>query len=116
MLATVIIMMLASYHNHVHSAALLLVPCMAVAAQANGPRFLRTILLAGLFVPLPLYFLTASMMRVSWLFIALMLAGLGVILHAELTELLGGKALPLANGGPDLRESEPATPERLAMT
>ncbi len=84
MLATVIVMMMASYHNHVHSAALLLIPGMAAAAQSNRPRFLRTLLLAGLFVPLPFYFLTASMMRVSWLFIALMRAALGTILYAEL--------------------------------
>ncbi len=84
MLATIIVMMMASYHNHAHSAALLLVPGIAVAAQGSGPRSLRTILAAGLLAPVLLYFFTASMMYVSWLLIVLMLAALGIIVHDEL--------------------------------
>ncbi len=84
MLATVIIMMLASYHNHIHSAALLLIPGLAVAAQRKRPRSLMAILLMGLYAPLPLYFARASMMSVTWLLIALMLAALGIIVKGEL--------------------------------
>ena len=47
MLATVIVMMLGSYHNHIHSGALLLVPGLAAAANQNSPRHLRTVLLLG---------------------------------------------------------------------
>ncbi|MGC8641654.1 MAG: glycosyltransferase family 87 protein, partial [Isosphaeraceae bacterium] len=44
MLATVIVMMMASYHNHIHSAALLMVPGMEVAAQPGGSRVLKALL------------------------------------------------------------------------
>lgn len=91
MLATVIVMMLASYHNHIHSAALLLIPGLAVAAQRARPRFLGTILAAGLFAPLPLYFVQGSAMSVSWLFIALMLAALGFIVHDEVMQVFCGE-------------------------
>ena len=116
MLATVLVMMLASYHNHIHSAALLLIPGLAVAAQRKRPRDLVPILLTGLYAPLPLYFARASMMSVTWLFIALMLAALGIIVNGEVAALVGGEEPRLATGGPDSRESEPATPERLATT
>jgi Glycosyltransferase family 87 len=114
MLATVIVMMLASYHNHIHSAALLLVPGLAVAAQKGQPRFLRIVLAAGLFVPLALYFVTASMLYVSWLMIALMLATLGLILHDELMSPLGDRAFGPADGERDLPGSARDTAERLA--
>ena len=116
MLATVIIMMLASYHNHIHSAALLLIPGLAVAAQRKRPRSLMAILLMGLYAPLPLYFARASMMSVTWLLIALMLAALGIIVKGELAARLGGKEPQPADGGPDFRESGPASPERLVTT
>ncbi len=116
MLATVIVMMLASYHNHIHSAALLLIPGLAVAAQRKRPRYLASVFLIGLYAPLPLYFARASMMSVTWLLIALMLAALGIIVKGEATALLGGEERQVANDCPDSRDSEPATPERLAMT
>ncbi len=94
MLATVMVMMLASYHNHVHSAALLMIPGLVVAAQRNRPRYLVGILLTGLYAPVALYFVTGSMVFVSWLFIALMPAALGVILHADLASILGGEPGP----------------------
>jgi hypothetical protein len=90
MLATVIVMMMASYHNHIHSASLLLVPGLAVAAHDAAPLWLGRMLLAGLYVPLPLYFVTGSMMYVSWLFIGLMLATLAVLVHAEVTSRTAG--------------------------
>jgi hypothetical protein len=102
-LATAIVMMMASYHNHIHSAALLLVPGMAVFAKVQSPRHLRSILLLGLFVPVPLFFATGSTLRVAWLFIALMLAALAIIVATELSWIgtAGGRGL-----GSDL--SEPA--------
>ncbi len=83
MLATVMIMMLVSYHNHAHSAALLLIPGIAVAAEDVNPPFLAAILVAMLVAPTLIYFLTASMIYVSWLFIALMLAALWIIVDSE---------------------------------
>jgi Glycosyltransferase family 87 len=116
MLATVVVMMLASYHNHIHSAALLLIPGLAVAAQRKRPRYLMAVLLVGLYAPLPLYFARASMMSVTWLLIALMLAALGIIVKGEVAALLGGGESWSASGGSDLRESEPSPAERLATT
>ena len=98
MLATIIVMMLASYHNHIHSAALLMVPGLAVAAQTEKPRYLHPTLLAGLYAPLPLYFGTGSMIQVSWLFIALMLAALGIVVSAEVASPVHGKPRGLADG------------------
>ncbi len=92
MLATTIIMMMASYHNHIHSASLLLIPGLAVAGQKVRPRYLGTILTTGLYAPLPLYFARASMISVSLLLIALMLAALGTIVYGELAPALGGPA------------------------
>ena len=85
MLATVIVMMLASFHNHIHSAAILLVPGMAVAARSSCPHVLNVILLAGLYAPLPLFFATASTRLTAWLIVALMLAALGTIFARELS-------------------------------
>ena len=89
MLATVIVMMMASYHNHIHSAALLIVPGIEVAAQRGSSRILKALLLAGLYLPPVLFFATASMISVVWLFIALMLAGLAVIVWREVEEIVG---------------------------
>ena len=83
MLATVLIMMLVSYHNHAHSAALLLIPGIAVAAEDVKPPFLGTILAAMLLAPTVIYFLTASMIYVSWLLITLMLVALWIIVDSE---------------------------------
>ena len=83
MLATVIVMMLASYHNHIHSGALLLVPALAAAATQDNPPYLRTVSLLGLYAPLPFFFVTGSTVYVAWLFIALMLVALGIIVMAE---------------------------------
>jgi hypothetical protein len=85
MLATVIVMMLASFHHHIHSAALLLVPGMAAAVPRSRPPTLTLVLLAGLYGPLPLFFATASTRFAAWLIVAIMLAGLGIILAAELS-------------------------------
>ncbi len=93
MLATVLVMMLASYHNHIHSASLLIVPGMEVAAQRSTSRLLRSLLLVGLYAPLPLYFVTASMISVVWLLIALMLAGLAVIVWSA--PGVGPESLPM---------------------
>jgi hypothetical protein len=106
MLATTIVMMLASFHNHIHSAALLLIPGIAVAAQKEKPRYLGAILVTGLYAPSVLYFVRASMMSVAWLFIALMLAALGIIVHAELAPMFGGRTTQPDRDTPD----RPATP------
>jgi hypothetical protein len=69
---------------------LLLIPGIAAASQAAKPWFLGPILAAGLFAPVPLDFVRASIMSVAWLFTALMLAMLATIGHAELAAVIGG--------------------------
>jgi alpha-1,2-mannosyltransferase len=116
MLATVIVMMLASYHNHIHSGALLLVPALAAAANKDNPRFLRTVLLLGLYVPLPLFVVTGSTVRVAWLYVALMLAALGIIIRDELPSLLRSeKSLPTGDAS-NVLDSAQATPDQLSTT
>ncbi|MGC8642453.1 MAG: hypothetical protein ACP5XB_21540 [Isosphaeraceae bacterium] len=66
----------------------MMVPGMEVTAQRSASRVLKALLLAGLFLPPVLYFVTASMISVCWLFIALMLAGLAAIVWGEIEELL----------------------------
>jgi hypothetical protein len=82
-LATMIVTMLASFHNHIHGAALLLVPGMALAAQRGGPRPLFALSLIGLYAPL-VVFMTTSWIITAWLLIALMVVALVVIVGAEL--------------------------------
>lgn len=84
-LATMIVTMLVSFHNHIHGAALLLVPGMALAARGGGPRPLPSLFLASLYVPLAVFSLTGSTRLVAWTFLALMLATLVVLLAAELS-------------------------------
>jgi len=115
-LATVIVMMLASYHNHIHSGALLLVPGLAAAASKDSPRFLRTVLLLGLYAPLPLLFVTGSTMRVAWLYIALMLAALGIIVRAELASLVQKEKLPPASDALNAQDLTRGPADHLATT
>ena len=54
MLATLLVTMIATYHNHLHGAALLIVPCMVLWARGGGPSPLPLLLRLGLFRPDPL--------------------------------------------------------------
>jgi hypothetical protein len=116
MLATVIVMMLASYHNHSHSASLLLVPGMAVAARRDNPRWLVPILVGGLYAPVVVYFVTASMLYVIWLLIALMLAALGIIVRDELMSPDRGAAPPPAGDASNAPHSFHTTPDPMVVT
>ena len=83
MLATVIVMMLAGFHTHIHSAALLVVPALAIAASNTCGRALTYILLIGLYAPLVLFFATASTRFTAWLLIAVMVAVLATVVMAD---------------------------------
>jgi hypothetical protein len=83
-LATVLVMMLASYHNHIHSASLLLIPGMAFAARVNRPPSLLYLNLLSLFAPLTLFYVTASTLRVAWLLCGIMILMLYVIVIEEI--------------------------------
>jgi hypothetical protein len=116
MLATVIVMMLASYHNHIHSGALLLVPGLALAARRDNPRVLRALLLAALYLPLPVFFATGSTRRVAWLLIALMLGALAIIVRAELFALLRRQPDRSVHTSLSAHEPAPRTGEAVVAT
>lgn len=83
-LATLIVTMLASLHNHIHGAALLLVPGMALAARGGGPWPLPTLLVIGVYAPPILFAVTGSATDVSWLLCVLMFIALALVLLEEL--------------------------------
>ncbi len=64
-LATLIVTMMATLHNHIHGAALLLVPGMALAARGGGPWPLPALLLIGVYAPPLVFAVTGSATDVS---------------------------------------------------
>ena len=73
MLATMVITMLVSFHNHAYGAILLVVPGMALAAGPDSPRLTRLLLWVGAFVPSVLFLATGSLVIVGLFGLALML-------------------------------------------
>jgi hypothetical protein len=63
MLATMIVTMLIGFHNHLHGAALLLVPGAILAAQGHAPRPVLSVLRVGLLLPTVAVFLTHLLVR-----------------------------------------------------
>jgi hypothetical protein len=84
-LATLIIAMLSSFHTHIHSAALLIVPAISILLNDDRKPLLRTLLLGGYFVPQFVFFFTGSVIVVAWCFTALMLATLICTIVIDLT-------------------------------
>jgi hypothetical protein len=82
LLGTILVTMLASFHNHLHGAALVALPAMAVAAQGGGAA-LRILLLLGLYLPSAAYLLTGDVALVAQLLITLMAATLLVVVGQE---------------------------------
>jgi hypothetical protein len=79
-LATLIVATLVGPYEPVHSASLLLVPGLALAADDTRPGLRPRLVRLGLYVPLILYYLTGSMQRVALGLIAMMLLALLAIL------------------------------------
>jgi hypothetical protein len=82
LLGTILVTMLASFHNHLHGAALVALPAIAVAAQGSGVA-LRIPLLLGLYLPSAAYLLTGDVALVSQVLAALMAAALLVVVVQE---------------------------------
>jgi hypothetical protein len=96
MLATMLATMLVSYHNHVYSAALLVVPGMVVAANGGGPGPLPRIIRAAAFVPaasFALTFLFLNVLLASTEITALIVVALGTVVVAELKSQAAGSLL-----------------------
>jgi hypothetical protein len=83
MLATVLVMLLTAFHSHLHGAALLLVPGLALWGQGSGSKTLRIIILLSVYLPTCLFALRHDPHAIAFLFLALMLAALGVIIASE---------------------------------
>lgn len=80
LLATMIVTLLISNHSYVHGAALLVVPCLAIRRGQPWTSTMRTLLLAGLFLPPAMFVLTVVRHWDWWVVesetvLALMLAG-----------------------------------------
>jgi hypothetical protein len=84
-LATLCVAMLTSFHNHVYGAALLLVPCMALLAGNTAGKPLQFLLGIGLYAPPLLFLLTGSMAAVGTTYGILFVAGIALIVAAEIT-------------------------------
>ena len=105
MLATLLVTMLASFHNHIHGAALLVVPALVFAATDRGPRHAHAAMRLGLFLPTVLFTLTTSTLLAAWTLVILMLVALGAITFAELTEVPAGDTTQERRLVPALRGS-----------
>jgi hypothetical protein len=83
MLATMVITMLVSFHNHAYGALLLLVPALGLAWRPASRRLLHRVLQAALFTPPIVFFTTGSLVTVGLELLALMLIGLMAICAEE---------------------------------
>lgn len=78
-LATTIITLLVGFHSHVHGAALLLVPGLALASSHRCPPLVRAVMRVSLFLPTIIFGLTGWVTLVAIIFASLMLLALGAI-------------------------------------
>jgi hypothetical protein len=79
MLATWLVTMLATYHNHIYGASLLLVPAMVLWARGGGRSPLPLLLALGLFAPVLALAANCLVETVAVLFFGLMLTTLATI-------------------------------------
>jgi hypothetical protein len=108
MLATMLVTMLANFHNHIHGATLLLVPAVAMMAQGNVRPTLAGLLRVALYAPTIVFYLTLRAQYVTFLMIGLMVTALILIVDEQLA--LERASRPLS---PDGRLAVPRFPRRL---
>ena len=107
-LATMLVTMLASFHNHLHGAALLLVPALA-AARAGVGLPLGAILVAALYLPSLLYLGSGDVALTAQATGALTVAALAIIVAQEVRdawrttgpEMMHPPAAPAVPGAPE---------------
>ncbi len=85
MLATILVTMLACFHNHPHGATLLLAPAMILMAQGGGTPSICRFILASLYLPTLLFSITYSPELVATLLSLLMAGTLGALLVFDLS-------------------------------
>jgi glycosyl transferase family 87 len=102
LLATMLVTMLASFHNHAHGATLLVAPALAVlAGRAAGPS-LGVLMFLAVLVPNAVFFATLNGVWVAGSLVGLMAAALAVLLAGELRPAAGRapRAVTGAAAGP----------------
>jgi hypothetical protein len=91
MLATLLVTMIATYHNHIHGALLLLVPAMALWARGGGTSPLPWLLRLGLIAPILCFAAHPQAEAVAILFFGLMLTTLiAIVWTSQVTERADG--------------------------
>lgn len=90
LLCTMIVTLLAGFHQYVYGASLLLVPAAETLAS-SPPPIVSKALRVGLYLPALLFFATGNVVAAANCLIWLMLAVLLVIAHDELVRLLVGR-------------------------
>lgn len=83
LLATMLVTMLASYHNHAHGATLLVAPALAVLAGRSAGPLLGALLFLAVLVPNAIFFATLNGVWVAGSLVGLMAAALAVLLIRE---------------------------------
>jgi hypothetical protein len=122
--ATVVITLLVAYHSQPHGATLLMVPAGLAVARPAAPPGLRT-LLVGSVAAAPLLGTISALVRgdlslVSVGITVVLVAMLGVLVHAELTETDHGRPRARQSGSParapgTSKAALPGTPTRLGQ-
>jgi hypothetical protein len=90
MLAVLLVTMLGTFHNHVHGAALLLVPGMALLARGGGPPPLPLLLKLGWLVPTLDFLLFHHAERSAMLLLGIMATTLMAIVLSTRSETIPG--------------------------
>jgi hypothetical protein len=83
-LGTVLVMLLATYHSHLHGAALLIVPGLDLLVRSCGPRRLQRLVVIGFYAPTAAFLIWKQGSASNLVFFGLMVVTLAVILHWEL--------------------------------
>ncbi len=91
LLGTMIVTLLAGFHQYVYSATLLLVPAAETLASSRPPPIVPKALHVGLYLPAILFFATGNVVTAANCIIWLMLAVLIALTGDELARLLAGR-------------------------
>ena len=99
LLATMLVTMLASFHNHAHGATLLVAPALAVLAGGAAGPVLGALLFLAVFLPDAVFFATLNGVWVAGSLAGVMAAALAVLLAGEVRPGAAPR-LPSAPGSP----------------
>jgi hypothetical protein len=94
MLATMLVTMLANFHNHIHGATLLLVPAVVMMAQGNVRPSMALLFRIALYAPILLFFLSLRAQYVTFFMIGLMVTALLLIVEEALVPDRVSRPLP----------------------